>query len=163
MQLTSRDTEIIEWITDNRGATIEQINKLFFTNYTTCSIRLKKLSDNKFLRVAVHPVLGKKVYYVKKLPSFHSLVLNDFIIKHKDNIKLVQREYKIKNFIVDCIIILKTEKLLVIEIDIYNRTKKDKINSIKDILNKAKVEYEFWIISKREVREKIKGVNYIIL
>ncbi|WP_315117441.1 hypothetical protein [uncultured Clostridium sp.] len=163
MQLTSRDTKIIEWITDNRGATISQINKLFFTNYTTCSIRLKKLADNKFLKVAVHPVLGKKVYYVKKLPSFHALVLNEFIIKHKDNIRLVQREYKIKNFIVDCIIILKTEKLLVIEIDIYNRTKKDKINSIKDILNKAKVEYEFWIVSKREVREKIKGVEYRIL
>lgn len=152
--------KIIKWITENRGATIKQINKLFFTNYTTCSIRLKKLSDNKFLKVAIHPVLGKKVYYKKKMPSFHALVLNNFIIKYKDNIRLYKREYKIKKFTVDGIIILKTGKLLVIEVDIYNKTRTEKINGVMSILHQAGAEFEFWIISKGNRRKKIKGVNY---
>jgi DNA-binding Lrp family transcriptional regulator len=163
MHLTDRDTEIINWITDNKGATIEQINKLFFTNYTTCSIRLKKLSDNKFLKAAVHPVLGKKVYYTKKMPSYHSLILNDFIIKYKDNIKFIQREYKIKKFIVDCIIILKTDKIIIVEIDIYNRTSKEKINGVMAALKRTGVEFEFCVVCKGKRKEEINGVHYIIL
>ena len=161
MHLTDRDTEIINWITDNKGATIEQINKLFFTNYTTCSIRLKKLSDNKFLKAAVHPVLGKKVYYTKKMPSYHSLILNDFIIKYKDNIKFIQREYKIKKFIVDCIIILKTDKIIIVEIDIYNKTSKEKISNVMNTLKAAGADFEFWIVCKGKRKDKIKEVKYI--
>lgn len=163
MQLTARDTEIIKWVTDNRGATIEQINKLFFSNYTTCSIRLKKLSDNGFLKVKVHPVMSKKVYYIKKLPSFHSLVLNDFIIKYKEYIKLVQREYKLKNYIVDGLIILNSDKLIIVEIDIWNKTSDDKLNGIIGLMKQNKIGYELWVVSKRERNKKLKEVNYLIL
>lgn len=163
MQLTIRDTEIIKWITDNKGATIEQINKLFFSNYTTCSIRLKKLGDSNFLKVKIHPIMGKKVYYIKKLPSFHSLMLNDFIIKYTGNIKLVQREYKLKNYIIDGLIILNSDKIIITEIDIWNRTSDDKLNGIIELLKQNKIGYELWVVSKRERKKKIKGVNYLIL
>jgi len=163
MRLTDRDIDIINFIKDNKGATIEQVKKMFFTNYTTCSIRLKKLSDNNFLKVKIHPIMNKKVYYINKLPSFHSLVLNDFIIKYKDNIKLVQREYKLKNYIVDCIIILKTDKIIIIEIDIWNKTSEEKIKGIMDTMKQNKIIFELWIVSKRDRKKKIKEVNYLIL
>ncbi|RXI70482.1 hypothetical protein [Clostridium tetani] len=163
MKITERDIDIINWIEKNKGATIEQINKLFFTNYTTCSIRLKKLSDNKLLKVELHPVLGKKVYYKKKMPSFHGLVLNDFIIKYKNNTKFTQREFKIKNYVVDGIIVLKTDKIIIVEIDIWNSTKKKKIEDINHMMKEQNVDYEIWIVSKRNKRNKIKGINYIIL
>lgn len=162
MQLTNRDIEIISFIEKNSGATINQIAQLFFTNYTTCSIRLKKLADNKFLKVAIQPHLGKKVYYKFKMPSFHALVINNILIENKDNIDFYQREYKIKSFKIDCIIILKTGKLLVIEIDIYNKTKSNKIKNIIDILNNANIgEFEIRIYGMRERKDKIKGVKYI--
>lgn len=163
MQLTYRDNEIIEWVKENKGATIEQINKLFFTNYTTCSIRLKKLADNKFLKSKIHPVMNKKVYYLNKLPSFHALVLNDFIIKYKGQIKIVQREYKIKNYIVDCIIILKTDIIIIVEIDIWNKTSAEKLKAVKEVMEGNKIKNELWVVSKRERKDKITGVNYIII
>lgn len=163
MHLTDRDIDIINFIKENKGATIEQVKKMFFSNYITCSIRLKKLSDNNFLKVKIHPVMNKKVYYINKLPSFHSLVLNDFIIKYKDNIKLVQREYKLKHYIVDCIIILKTDKIIIIEIDIWNKTSEEKIKGIIDTMKQNKIIFELWIVSKRDRKKKIKEVNYLIL
>lgn len=163
MQLTGRDTEIIEWLTINKGATINQINKMFFTNYTTCSIRLKKLADNKFLKVEKHPVLNKKVYYIKRLPSYHALILTDFIIENKGNIEFMQREYKLKNNKVDCIIILKTGKIIIVEIDIYNTTKDKKIEEIWKALEKVEGEKEVWIISKRERQKKNNKVIYRVI
>lgn len=162
MQLTNRDIEIINFIEKNGGATINQIAQLFFTNYTTCSIRLRKLSDNKFLKVAIQPHLGKKVYYKKKMPSFHALVINNILIENIGNVDFYEREYKIKNFKVDCIIILKSGTLLIIEIDIYNQTKNSKINNLIDILNYANVgKFEIRIYGIRERKDKIKGVKYI--
>lgn len=161
MKLTDRDINIINFIKENQGATIEQLQKLFFPSYDMTAKRLKLLAENKFLKVQVHPTLGKKVYYLKKLPSFHSLVITDINILLKGQIEFMQREYKIKNNKVDCIFILKEGKIIITEIDIYNRTKENKINSIIDTLAETKAKFEVWIVSKHDRREKREKVRYI--
>lgn len=163
MKLTDRDTKIINFINECGGATIEQIQKLFFPSYDMSANRLKILADNKFLKVKVHPILGKKVYYTKKMPSFHTLVITDITISLKDEIKFMQREYKIKNYTVDCIFVLKSGKIIILEVDIYNRTKKEKIESVLDALRQAGATAEAWVVGKGERREKIKGVKYLKL
>lgn len=161
MKLTSRDIEIINFIEENKGATIEQLQQLFFTSYDMASKRLRKLSNNNFLKVNIHPVLGKKVYYLKRIPSYHSLVVNEFIILYKDKIKFMQREYNIKNFKVDCIFILKMGKIIILEVDIYNRTKENKIKEILKLLEQTKVEVEFIVACQQKRRKKSALAKYI--
>lgn len=161
MKLTSRDIKIINFIEENKGATIEQLQQLFFPSYDMASKRLRKLSDNNFLKVNIHPVLGKKVYYLKRIPSYHSLVINEFIILYKDKIKFMQREYKIKNFKVDCIFILEMGKIIILEVDIYNRTKENKIKEILQVLEQTKTKVEFIVVCQQERRNKSKFAKYI--
>ncbi|MCB2309033.1 hypothetical protein LGL08_20225 [Clostridium estertheticum] len=165
MKLTNRDIEIINFIEKNLGATINQIQNLFFPSYDVTANRLKILSDNKFIKVQVHPILGKKVYYLKKVPSFHSLVINDVVILLKDKLNFMQREYKIKNNHVDCIFIMKEGKILILEVDIFNRTKDKKIDEVINALEETKVKFEFWIITKHQVMEKKKKekIKYIMV
>jgi hypothetical protein len=161
MKLTDRDVGIINFIEVNQGATIEQVKKLFFPSYDVAANRLKILSDSKFLKVQVHPVLGKKVYYLKKAPSFHSLIITDVTMLLKDRIKFMQREYKIKNNYVDCIFILETGKIIILEVDVYNRTKESKIKDVLNALAETKATIEFWIVCKCKRREQVRGVKYI--
>lgn len=163
MKLTDRDTKIVNFIDKNKGATILQIQKLFFTSYDRTARRLRILNKNKFLKVQVHPILGQKVYYTKKIPSFHSLVITDISILLKDQIKFMQREYKIKNNYVDCIFILKMGKIIILEVDIYNRTRNKKIEEVLTTLSQVKTEVEFIIVCKNKRREKNKNVKYIEL
>lgn len=161
MKLTDRDIEIINFITVNQGATIEQLQELFFPSYSMTAKRLKLLEDNKFLKSCVHPVLGKKIYYLKKVPSFHSLVISDIAIHFKDKIKFMEREYKIKNNQVDCIFILKEGKIIVLEVDIFNRTKDKKINDVAAALAETKAKFEIWVICKHSRKEKNRAAKYI--
>ncbi|MEY8001635.1 hypothetical protein AB8U03_15805 [Clostridium sp. Mt-5] len=161
MKLTDRDIKIINFIKNNQGATIGQLQKLFFPSYNMTAKRLKLLLNNKFLKAQMHPVLGKKVYYLKKLPSFHTLVITDMTILLKDKIKFMQREYKIKNNYIDCIFILKEGKIIILEVDIYNRTKETKIKEILKTLAETKAVVEFWVVCRCERRAHVQEIKYI--
>lgn len=161
MKLTNRDASIINFIENNQGATIEQLQQLFFPSYNMTAKRLKSLENNKFLKSQIHPILGKKVYYLKKMPSFHTLVITDITILLKDKVKFMQREYKIKNNYVDCIFILKEGKIIILEVDIYNRTKETKIKEVLETLAETKAEIEFWIVCKCERRVRVPKIKYI--
>lgn len=163
MKLTDRDIEIINFITDNQGATIEQLHELYFPSYSMAAKRLKLLEDNKFLKSAIHPILGKKTYYLKKVPSFHSLVISSVAIQLKGKVDFMEREFKIRNNQVDCMFILKEKKIIILEVDIFNKTKDKKINDITAALAETKAKYEIWIISKHERKEKKCGVKFIKL
>ena len=76
MKLTNRDVDIINFIDKVKGATIEQIQIMFFPSYDTAKRRLRQLKENNFLKCAIHPVLNKKIYYIKRLPSYHSIIIN---------------------------------------------------------------------------------------
>ena len=163
MKLTNRDINIINFIEKNQGATIKQMQNLFFPSYDVAANRLNILKINKYIKVQVHPILGKKVYYLKKIPSFHTLVITDVVILMRDKLEFMQREYKIKNNKVDCLFILKEGKIIVLEVDIFNRTKDKKIEEVISSLGETKAKVEFWVITKHDVRKKKrkKEVKYI--
>lgn len=155
MRLTSRDVKIIEYIDKFQGGTIEQIQLLYFTSYDMCKKRLKILKDNNFLKVSKHPVLNKLVYYNKKVPSFHTLVVNHVRILLKDDILDFRKEYVIDKFKVDALLVTKNKKVIVVEVDIFNRTSEDKIKKVKKGLKeKLGIDATVVVVAKEGRRKK---------
>lgn len=153
MKLTDRDINIINFIIENTGATIEQLQELFFPSYNMAAKRLKILSDNNYLNEAIHPTLGKKVYYNKKIPSYHTLVITEVLVALKDNVAYMKREYEIKKLFVDCIFILKNGNIITVEVDIFNRTKENKLITIYNELAKTNANITMLVVSKHERRQ----------
>lgn len=131
MKLQDRDIEIINYI-EHYGATIQQIADLYFNgSYESSNKRLRKLEKDKFIKGKLHPVLNKKVYYKRKLPSYHSLVIQDVYILNRSIIQSYKREAKLDNHIVDALIVTKKNNVVILEVDIFNKTKKEKIEAVK--------------------------------
>lgn len=154
MLLTSRDIEVVNFVESVGGATIEQIQMLFFPSYDMAKKRLKKLEDNKFLKGAIHPVLGKKTYYTKKIPSFHRLEVTTIEVLMRGKYKLSEREYNVNGYKVDLLMVLNDNRILVVEIDIFNRTTDKKISDVQTSLSATKAKVEFVIVSKRRRRSQ---------
>lgn len=164
MKLTDRDIEIINFISENTGATIEQLQEIYFPSYNMAAKRLKILADNKYLRDTIHPVLGKKVYYIKKVPSYHALVITEISMLLKDKIAYMKREYQIKKYFVDCIFVLKSGHIISVEIDIFNKTKEEKLLTTYEELRKTKANVIVLVVSKNKRKEgrKEKNNKYIV-
>lgn len=172
MKLTNRDIELIQYINKCKGITIEQAMLLFFPSYNTAVRRLRILHEGGYLKCSIHPVLNKKVYYTKKLPSYHTIVINHICILLKDKIYKVEREFKISNFKVDMLLIMKSKNIIIIEVDIFNRTTKNKYNKIKEEFNKRNLNFEMIIVTKNKIKnqfcnqiniDEIEKLNNIIL
>ena len=152
MELMDRDIQIINFITENTGATISQLQELFFPSYSMAAKRLKILADNKYIKETIHPTLGKKVYYVKKIPSFHALVITEVFVALKDQVAYMKREYEIDKKFLDCIFILKNGQIITIEVDIFNRTKEEKLLKIYEELRKTNAPVTMLVVSKHKRR-----------
>lgn len=96
---------------------------MFFHSYDTAKRRLRQLKENNFLKCAIHPVLNKKIYYIKRITSYHSIIVN--------HIYRVQKEFKIDKYKVDVLLVLRDKTIVIIEVDIFNRTSKEKYLNIK--------------------------------
>lgn len=154
MRLMIRDVEIINFIEKTGGATIQQISKLFFPSYDMAKKRLKKLELMKELKSEIQPILGKKVYYIKKIPSYHRLIVTDIEIAFRGYTKLFKREYEIAGQKVDCLLTLKNGKIIIFEIDIYNRTKRERLNKITATLAKNGIQADCFVVTKKQRRDK---------
>ncbi len=152
MKLMDRDIKIINFITENTGATIGQLQELFFPSYSMAAKRLKILANNKYIKETIHPTLGKKIYYIKKIPSFHTLVLTDILVELKDRVTYMKREYEINKKFIDCIFILKNGQIITVEVDIFNRTKEEKLLSIYEELSKTNAPVIMLVVSKHKRR-----------
>ena len=161
MRLTERDYQIIKFISDNNGATIEQLQLLFFPSYNMCSKRMKKLADNNMIKECIHPTLNKKVFYNKKIPSYHLLVINQIVILLKDKLQYYEREYPVDKFKVDCMLLMKNNHVVVVEVDLFNRTSESKTKKVYDKIAKLDKEACILIVSKFKRRIKDKKMNII--
>ena len=150
MKLTNRDVDIINFIEKVKGATIEQIQIMFFPSYDTAKRRLRALKENNFLKCAIHPVLNKKIYYIKRLPSYHSIIINHVCILLKDKIYRVQKEFKIDKYKVDALLVLKDKTIVILEVDIFNRTTKEKYINIKKVMDSKRLKFKMLIVEKRK-------------
>lgn len=166
MRLQDRDIKIIEYLTDYKGGTIEQVAQLYFNNsYEACKKRLYLLEQHNYVKGSLHEVIGKKVYFINKLPSFHKIVTNDIRILLTNNTELVsfKTEVKINNYKVDALCVYKLNgmvKILIVEVDIFNRTKEEKLNKVKEELkNKTGVDAAAVVVGMHLRRDKINCVK----
>ena len=150
MKLTNRDVDILNFLDKVKGATIEQIQIMFFPSYDTAKRRLRQLKENNFLKCAIHPVLNKKIYYIKRLPSYHSIIINHVCILLKDKIYRVQKEFKIDKYKVDALLVLKDKTIVILEVDIFNRTSKEKYINIKKVLDSQGLKFKMVVVEKRK-------------
>lgn len=164
MKLTERDEYIIKFC--QSGATLEQIARVFFPSdivacgysYKNASRRLGKLVDAKLLKEAINPTLGKKVFFTKKMPSYHSLVIAEIkTALGEQNIQFAAPEYKIGNARVDLAVLLKTKKLMLFEIDIFKRTTQNKVDYLNKLLTQDKKTADIWIVGVGKSRRAYKG------
>lgn len=157
MRLTDRDIEIINFVEEFQGATIEHLHLMFFPSYDMAKKRLKKLQDCKFLKAEIHPVTGTKVYYKKRLPSYHTLMLNTVYVMRKDCIAKFVREFKIADYKADGLIVTKSKRVFLIEIDIFNKTSKNKIKNMKERMNREIKQDITCIVITRQARRSVDG------
>jgi hypothetical protein len=166
MRLQDRDTLIIKYLTQYKGGTIEQIAKLYFNgSYEACKKRLAILENNNYIKGSLHEILGKKVYYINKIPSFHKIVTNDIRIILMQSTELIdfKTEVKINKYKIDALCVYKLNnvvKILIVEVDIFNRTKEEKLNKAKEELRiKTGVNPSAVVVGMHERRGKISFVN----
>lgn len=129
MKLQNRDIDIINHAEKYGGTIIQYANLFFNGSYNASKHRLKILKDNKLIKSELHPIVNKKVYFKGKLPSYHGIIAQDIYIKNKDIIQEFKRETKLDNFKVDVFIITKKLNIYCVEIDIFNKTSKEKIEA----------------------------------
>lgn len=157
MKLQTRDIDMINYA-EHSGGTIHNYACLFFNNnYFGADRRLLILQKNKLIKASNHPILNKKIYYKGKLPSYHSLIAQDIYIKNLEVIQEYKREAKIDKYKVDVFIITKKLNIYIIEIDIFNKTSKEKIENVKKyIKTKLNKEPQIIVLNKSDIEDKDK-------
>lgn len=159
MKLTNRDIEIINHLERSGGATIEQIASLFFPSYVRASVRLKILEENKLIKSAIQPTLGKLVYYKNKMPSYHTLCINEILIALKGKYKTFKRNMDIGKSEVDLVTVLNNNKYLIFEIEIFNKVSKSKLDYISNTIQ-GNIDGDIWIVSQWHSNTREKAVAY---
>lgn len=149
MRLQDRDIEIINYLEQN-GGTIQQIGDLYFNrSYDAAKHRLIKLEKDNFIKGSIHPIVNKKVYYKKKIPSYHKIISQDIFIKNRDIIQEFKREVKLDKYQTDVFILTKKLNIYIVEIDIYHKTSKEKLEGMKKYI-KIKLNKEAKVIVLRK-------------
>jgi len=151
-----RDIDLINHIKGTGGATIEQITALFFPSYVRASIRLKQLKDYGYLKSEQHEI-GKIVYYTDKLPSTHNLYINEILIALRGKYKAFKRNANLEHCQVDLAIRLKNGKMVIFEIERFNRVTKEKQTKIKQDVAEP---YDLWIVTARQSDGGKGRINY---
>lgn len=156
MKLQARDIDIIKYA-EKGGGTIQNYADLWWNgNYKMADKRLIKLERAKLIKGSLHPILNKKVFFKGKLPSYHYLIAQDIYIKNKENIESYKREVKLDKYQVDILAITKKLNVYVIEIDIFNKTSKEKIEAVKRyIKTKLGKEAKVIILTKKDIDKKL--------
>ncbi|WP_454053583.1 hypothetical protein [Clostridium sp. Marseille-Q7071] len=133
------DSDILEFIDEFGGITIEQANKIFFRTkygYDTAKRRLKKLKEEGLLKVDKDFLTQKNVYYTHKKPSSHTVLLLNIYAEFRSlEVEIVhfEKEFKILNKRADAMMVVKHKsvaKILLVEIDINNKTKDNKYQKL---------------------------------
>jgi hypothetical protein len=146
--LTGRDLDLVKFVMDNGCITAKQAHKIFFKTTKQgkpinqgeliARRRLKKLADSGELLVHEDWKTNQKIYYLKKKPSLHTLKCLDFyseLIFQGAEILQFKREMKLHKCTPDAFIAFKINgkgKMILLEVDLYNRTKPEKYKALYD-------------------------------
>ena len=136
MRLQNRDIEIINFINEHKGVTVEQAARLYFGGSKSLAYRrLRLLKEAKQLKAEYNPFVCCLVYYVKKMPSLHALMLTAFYVVHHKNITNFKREAQIGNQIVDGLVKFNDGTMAAIEAVVNNPLSVAKAEAIKGYFN----------------------------
>lgn len=140
--LTLRDFDLVKFAMDNGCITVKQACKIFFSHAKQGELiarrRLKKLADSKELLVLEDWKTNQKIYYLKKKPSMHTLKCIDFyseLIFQGAEVLQFKRELKLCKCTTDAFIAFKIGgkgKMILLEVDLYNRTNPMKYKALYD-------------------------------
>lgn len=169
------DSDLLDFVNEFGGITIEQANKIFFRTkygYDTAKRRLKKLKDEGLLKVDKDFLTQKNVYYTYKKPSSHTVMLLNIyaeIASLEAEIVHFEKEFKLINKRADALFITKYKgiaKMIIVEIDINNKTKDSKYQKVFETGEIQKVYGTFpiiLIVDKKPIRKtKREKVGYRI-
>ena len=68
----------------------------------------------------------------------------------KDIIVKAEREFKIGKYKVDALLVLKNKDIIILEVDIFNRTSKEKYINIKKVMDSKGLKFKMLIVEKRK-------------
>lgn len=131
--ITKNDNEIINFCDTFGGITINQCSKLFYKEAAykkdLARKRLKKLFDEKYLKGEKDWATNQKVFFTKKKPSSHSIMIINYnieLITLGAEILEFSREYQIENICrPDAFVVFKYNnkgKLNFVEVDMSHKT-----------------------------------------
>ena len=171
------DLYILDFVDEFGGITIEQAKLMFYNTkygYDTAKRRLKKLVEENYLKVAKDFLTQKNVYYSIRKPSSHKIILLDLYSKlsslTETEVIYFEPEYTIQNKRADAMLVIKSSgvaKMLLVEVDINNKTKEDKY---LNIYNSGELQSKYGafplivIIEKQSIRKrKIKKMPFSVI
>ena len=176
MIMQERDIKILEFMTQVRYCTNENIQDIFFQglNHNVCYRRLNYLIDCKLIKRAYYRYMNKNiyVYYLDKKPSKrllqHELLVTQFLvslIKQGYELLSFEKTPKIADIIPDGIVNFKSGdkvKQLFLEVQLSSN---DCIKKYRNI--KRKVDYELpstlYIITDKEIKyTPLREINILI-
>lgn len=126
IRLTQRDEDIIDFLTQVKCADTQTLCNIFFDGkLRAAQLRLKALSDYKYLKYYRENIISPNVYYVKRKPTQikHSLILSRFIgMLYAAGIEVIKYKIPLKvgNIIADGFICLRyggDVKIFLIEVE----------------------------------------------
>lgn len=125
--MTSRDLEIIDFLSDYKIATTSVLCHFFFNSIHSCYKVLHRLTESghiKRMKIIEGSQNCEYAYYLKKPPAQfkHSLMLIDFYSKwdKKENVTMFDTQKKLGSIIPDAIMQCKNKTYLV-EIELSNK------------------------------------------
>lgn len=90
--ILERDSIMLEWLSQFKMATPQQINTLFYNNSDACYRRLRKLYSDKIIKRAKNTIGLGYIYYSEMARSTkqiqHCLTRNEFYIKLTESAKI---------------------------------------------------------------------------
>lgn len=111
LKITDRDVEIKKFLEEVQVADTKTLSILFFNgSLRGCQKRLKKLSDEKFIKCYRENMLEQNIYYVKKrsINWKHKIIFSQLLAKLKqEGIEVLKYRtpYQIDNIIADGLIV----------------------------------------------------------
>ena len=98
-----------------------------------------------FLLSFLHQFHSQGLPYTE-LIYFANFQKNEFIIA----LYKAEREFKIGKYKVDALLVLKNKDIIILEVDIFNRTSKEKYINIKKVMDSKGLKFKMLIVEKRK-------------
>lgn len=173
MNLTSRDLDVIEFVTEYKVASTSTIAEVFFPSKISCYRRLQVLNSNKELNRIRDNINSEYIYFKKRPKQFrHSLLVSEFYreLHKKGEIISFKIEPTMGNIRPDAVFgyTYHTKTYLgLLEVEIsnkgFNHGKYEKFYSSGEYKNYLPVMPTVFILSDKVKLPETSDINYVLI